>query len=65
MIWAFDVADTTSGFASNFHQTALAHGVFIRPIGSTVYVMPPYVTNADDMRGLAQTLLVCLNRPEV
>ena len=65
MIWAFDVAGARPGFASNFYQTALAHGVFIRPIGSTVYVMPPYVTSADDMRGLAQTLLVCLNHPEV
>ena len=65
MIWAFDVADAQPGFAARFHQMALAHGVFIRPIGNTVYVMPPYVTSADDMRGLAQTLLVCLNHPDV
>ena len=65
MIWAFDVADAQPGFAARFHQMALAHGVFIRPIGSTVYVMPPYVASADDMRGLTQTLLVCLNHPDV
>ena len=65
MIWAFDVADAQPGFAARFHQMALAHGVFIRPIGSTVYVMPPYVTSADDMRGLTQTLLACLNHPGV
>ncbi len=65
MIWAFDVADAQPGFASRFHQVALAHGVFIRPIGNTVYVMPPYVTSADDMRGLAQALLVCLNHPDI
>ncbi len=64
MIWAFDVADAAPGFASNFHQLALAQGVFIRPIGNTVYVMPPYVASADDMRGLAQALQVCLNYPE-
>jgi adenosylmethionine-8-amino-7-oxononanoate aminotransferase len=65
MIWAFDVADAQPGFAARFHQMALAHGVFIRPIGGTVYVMPPYVTSVDDIRSLVQTLLACLNHPDV
>ena len=64
MIWAFDVADTGPGFAAHFHQMALAHGVFIRPIGNTVYVMPPYVTSADEMRRLVQALLACLAQVE-
>lgn len=57
MIWAFDVADTTPGFAARFHQAALARGVFVRPMGDTVYVMPPYVTSASDMAMLIQALL--------
>jgi len=61
MIWAFDVADATPGFAARFHRAALAHGVFIRPIGGTVYVMPPYVTAVDDLRGLADALIACLD----
>jgi len=65
MIWAFDVADATPGFSSRFHQSALAQGVFIRPIGNTVYVMPPYVTCADDIRGLADAVLASLDRPDV
>jgi adenosylmethionine-8-amino-7-oxononanoate aminotransferase len=65
MIWAFDVADATPGFASRFHQAALARGVFIRPIGNTVYVMPPYVTSADEMRGLADAMRVCLADPDI
>ncbi|OZA26908.1 MAG: adenosylmethionine--8-amino-7-oxononanoate transaminase [Hydrogenophilales bacterium 17-61-9] len=65
MIWAFDVAGGAPDFAVRFHHMALAQGVFIRPVGNTVYVMPPYVTRADDMRGLARALLVCLNHPEV
>jgi adenosylmethionine-8-amino-7-oxononanoate aminotransferase len=65
MIWAFDVADAAPGFAARFHQAALAHGVFVRPIGGTVYAMPPYVTSADEMRGLADALLVCLADPGV
>jgi adenosylmethionine-8-amino-7-oxononanoate aminotransferase len=64
MIWAFDVADATPGFATRFHQAALAQGVFIRPIGNTVYVMPPYVTEEPDISQLAQALLVCLIHAE-
>ncbi|PKO73513.1 MAG: adenosylmethionine--8-amino-7-oxononanoate transaminase [Betaproteobacteria bacterium HGW-Betaproteobacteria-17] len=65
MIWAFEVADATPGFSARFHQAALAQGVFMRPIGSTVYVMPPYVTCADEMRGLADTVLACLDNPAI
>jgi adenosylmethionine-8-amino-7-oxononanoate aminotransferase len=64
MIWAFDVADVTPAFAARFHQMALEQGVFIRPIGNTVYIMPPYVTNEADMSMLAQALLSCLTQTE-
>lgn len=56
MIWAFDVPSATPGFASRFHLAALAQGAFVRPIGQTVYVMPPYVTTTDDMRHLVRAL---------
>jgi adenosylmethionine-8-amino-7-oxononanoate aminotransferase len=29
-----------------------------------VYVMPPYVTGADEMRGLADAVMICLDHPE-
>ena len=65
MIWAFDVAGAGPGFATRFHRMALTRGVFIRPIGNTVYVMPPYVTSVGEMRGLAEAMLGCLDHPEV
>lgn len=65
MIWAFDVAEAQPGFSARLHQAALGQGVFIRPIGNTVYVMPPYVTSADNMRILAATLLACLENPDI
>ena len=65
MIWAFDVAEAQPGFSARLHQAALGQGVFIRPIGNTVYVMPPYVTSADDMRVLAAALLACLKNPDI
>ncbi|MEW6413628.1 MAG: adenosylmethionine--8-amino-7-oxononanoate transaminase [Pseudomonadota bacterium] len=61
MIWAFDVHDAKPGFASRFHRAALAQGVFIRPIGATVYFMPPYVVDTDAVRGLAAALRTCLD----
>ena len=60
MIWAFDLADATPGFAAQFHQAALAQGVFIRPIGSTVYVMPPYVVGEEEMAMLSACVLQIL-----
>jgi adenosylmethionine-8-amino-7-oxononanoate aminotransferase len=65
MIWAFDVADAKPGFAARLHQAALARGAFVRPIGATVYAMPPYVTAAADMRGLAAALVASLDDPSV
>ncbi|MCA1926720.1 MAG: adenosylmethionine--8-amino-7-oxononanoate transaminase [Thiobacillus sp.] len=65
MIWAFDVADARPGFSARFHHAALAQGVFLRPIGHTVYVMPPYVTTVDEVRTLADALCACLDRPDV
>jgi adenosylmethionine-8-amino-7-oxononanoate aminotransferase len=57
MIWAFDVADAQPGFSQNFHRMALAKGLFIRPIGNTVYFMPPYVIEEPEMRLMANVTL--------
>ena len=62
MIWAFDVADAAPDFATRFHLEALARGVFIRPIGNTVYLMPPYVITQDEMAMLAEAVLQVLNQ---
>jgi adenosylmethionine-8-amino-7-oxononanoate aminotransferase len=56
MIWAFDVGGAAPGFPAEFHRRALALGVFIRPIGATVYLMPPYVVGEAEMGHLAETL---------
>ena len=43
MIWAFEVADPAPDFAARAFELALSRGVLLRPIGNTVYFMPPYV----------------------
>jgi adenosylmethionine-8-amino-7-oxononanoate aminotransferase len=57
MIWAFDVKDAKPGFSARFHQQALGQGLFIRPIGNTVYFMPPYVIEEAEMRLMADVTL--------
>ncbi|MHB8914899.1 MAG: aminotransferase class III-fold pyridoxal phosphate-dependent enzyme [Thiobacillus sp.] len=61
MIWAFEVEPRAPNFAARFHQAALQQQVFIRPIGNTVYVMPPYILEVGEMQLIAQALLHCLN----
>ncbi|MDD3353658.1 adenosylmethionine--8-amino-7-oxononanoate transaminase [Zoogloea sp.] len=54
MILAFDVADAPPGFSRRFFAAALERELLLRPIGNTVYTMPPYVLSDDDIAHLAQ-----------
>lgn len=57
MIWAFDAvvadADAAATFSRRFFTTALEHELLLRPIGNTVYLMPPYILNNEEMDTLA------------
>ena len=54
MIWAWDIEGAAPDFSRRYHQQALAHGVLLRPIGRTVYAMPPYVMNDAEVAHLGQ-----------
>ncbi|KAF1044690.1 adenosylmethionine--8-amino-7-oxononanoate transaminase [Xylophilus sp.] len=43
MILAFDVRSAGDRFSERFHLAARRHELLIRPIGDTVYLMPPYL----------------------
>jgi adenosylmethionine-8-amino-7-oxononanoate aminotransferase len=43
MIWAFEVESDEPAFAARAFELALDRGVLLRPIGRTVYFMPPYI----------------------
>ncbi|TSA50865.1 MAG: adenosylmethionine--8-amino-7-oxononanoate transaminase [Nitrosomonadales bacterium] len=60
MIWAFEVETSDPQFARNFYQAALARELLLRPIGNTVYFMPPYVLNDEHMALLARATLEVL-----
>lgn len=62
MIWAFDVIDAPPTFARDFHRRALDLGVLVRPIGHTVYFMPPYVIGEAEMQRLAEVTLTLLDQ---
>lgn len=64
MIWAFDVADTRPGFSSRAYQAALDKGVLLRPIGNTVYFMPPYVVEDEEMIRMANAAQFILDEIE-
>lgn len=63
MIWAFDVPEALAGarFAERFHLAGRARELLIRPIGRTVYLMPPYVLTPELSQWLAQALMATLN----
>lgn len=42
MIFAFDVATKNTQFAKQCYQRVMQQGLLLRPIGNTVYFMPPY-----------------------
>ena len=59
MIWAFDVKTPKPAFAREFFAASLRRGVLLRPIGNTVYFMPPYVIEEDEFTWLVtQTIAV-------
>jgi adenosylmethionine-8-amino-7-oxononanoate aminotransferase len=62
MIWAFDVKRAPPGFSLDFHQRALGRGLFLRPIGNTVYFMPPYIVGEEEMALMAGVTLDLLNQ---
>jgi adenosylmethionine-8-amino-7-oxononanoate aminotransferase len=61
MIWAFDVKVEPTGFARRFFTAALKHELLLRPIGRTVYLMPPYVLDEAENALLAERTLAVLN----
>ena len=52
MIWAFEVDSENPCFARDLHRQALQQEILLRPIGNTVYFMPPYVLEESEWRML-------------
>jgi len=61
MVLAFDVVNPPERFSERFHLAARAREVLIRPIGNTVYLMPPYLINSATAQFLASAVTDTLN----
>ena len=63
MILAFDIKaeHLCENFAKEFFAHALNQGVLVRPIGSTIYIMPPYIISSDEITHLSNGIQVSLN----
>ena len=53
MITAFDVITNNANFSKACYASALQYGLLIRPIGNTVYWMPPYTISLDEIDQMA------------
>ncbi len=63
MIVGFDVEPAVrEGFARRFFAAALEQELLLRPIGTTVYWMPPYVLTEEEMAGLGERSLRVLEK---
>ena len=60
MIWAFDVDTDDPTFSRRYHAAALERGLLLRPIGSTLYFMPPYLLDDEATAWLATRALSAL-----
>jgi adenosylmethionine-8-amino-7-oxononanoate aminotransferase len=49
MIWAFEVASQHEPVGPRIFEEALARELLVRPIGNTVYFMPPYTITEDEL----------------
>ena len=55
MIFAFDVETQNVQFAKQCYQLAVEHELLLRPIGNTVYWMPPYTISEDEIDFMVNT----------
>jgi adenosylmethionine-8-amino-7-oxononanoate aminotransferase len=61
MIIAFDAHSERKGFAAWFAERAAASELLLRPIGKTVYFMPPYVVTDAEFALLVERTLAILD----
>jgi len=66
MILAFDIKEDCLKSASTFPRemfaTSLEEGILIRPIGNTIYVMPPYILSAEETLQMGKSVQRALKK---
>lgn len=66
MILAFDIKEdflkSASTFPREMFATSLEEGILIRPIGNTIYVMPPYILSAEETLQMGKSVQRALEK---
>ena len=61
---AFEVKDSVRGYTSDVRERitlkALENGVYLRPLGNTVYVMPPYCISKEELEKVYDTVVIAI-----
>ncbi len=65
MIWAFEVTSPHADFAQRCFALALQHELLLRPIGNTIYFMPPYTISKAEMTLLVERTLQLVEKLSV
>ncbi|HQS36792.1 MAG: adenosylmethionine--8-amino-7-oxononanoate transaminase [Methylotenera sp. 24-45-7] len=60
MIFAFDAVTEDAQFSKRCYQAAIAQGLLLRPIGNTVYFMPPYTITESEIDLMVNTTYAVL-----
>ncbi|MFZ1317968.1 MAG: adenosylmethionine--8-amino-7-oxononanoate aminotransferase BioA, partial [Candidatus Nitrotoga sp.] len=60
MIWAFEVDSLHDDFAQRCFSLALEKGLLLRPMGNTIYFMPPYIISEAEMDMLVENTLAII-----
>ena len=59
-ILAFEISSGKDGYLNNIGsvitQASMAQGVYLRPLGNTVYIMPPYCTKKEELEKIYHLL---------
>ena len=60
MIWAFEVDSMHDDFAQRCFSLALEKGLLLRPMGNTIYFIPPYIISEAEMDMLVEHTLTII-----
>lgn len=64
VILAFELDVETErygGLRNRLFRFFMEHGVYLRPLGNTIYIVPPYITSEEQLKKVYSTIEVCIS----
>jgi adenosylmethionine-8-amino-7-oxononanoate aminotransferase len=64
-VFALDIVDPNPGYLStlgpSLYKYFLKHDILLRPIGNTVYILPPYIITETELGAIYDRILAFIN----